>query len=401
MDALVREWQQTLEQYKVQLDDVTQVRQLGQSSFKGHLLKLMQDVRGMMAKKATTTDDPSQQQTLSQQTTTTTTTDPLLSMPFLTSLVAREALQKSATSTSTLIPPSSSSSPVSVPDIVWMWWEHVAGGPPRPVYIEQCLESVRVWNAPHMQLNLVSPDNLARFVPGAAYQAAHADTFVGMHAAFSRLATVQQRARYFSVWALYNFGGTWLDVDTIALSSLRPLVREQNARGKQLTIWQRPFTRAVDLGAILVVPHHPVFRRWLLHLHAAMDRQANASFREPVRLDPLSELGAPVLTEMLWDYAWAQREQIYRYDVRPMDEVEPIDLFHNDAWVTVPPPATIDYAQWWERMKQEHARSPYLVRFSASTLPLNFQNMSERAFRESRTCLAWALARSHPQRKQA
>jgi hypothetical protein len=45
---------------------------------------------------------------------------------------------------------------------------------------------------------------MARFVPDATYQAAHPDTFIGMHAAFSRLATVQQRARYFSVW----LGGT-------------------------------------------------------------------------------------------------------------------------------------------------------------------------------------------------
>jgi mannosyltransferase OCH1-like enzyme len=85
--------------------------------------------------------------------------------------------------------------------------------------------------------------------------------------------------RFYPHRALYNFGGTWLDVDTIALASLRSLVHEQNARGKLLTVWQRSFTRAVDLGVIMVVPQHPVFKRWLLHLHASMDRQVGGTLR--------------------------------------------------------------------------------------------------------------------------
>jgi hypothetical protein len=194
-----------------------------------------------------------------------------------------------------------------------------------------------------------------------------------------------------------------LDVDTIALGSLRPLVHEQNARGKQLTIWQRSYTRAVELGAIMVVPHHPVFKRWLLHLHTSMDRQANASLSVPVKFDTLSEIGAPVLTEMLWDYAWEQREQIYRYDVRPVAEIEPIDTFHNDAWIIPPAPDTwTDYHTWWMQMQQEHARSPYLVRFSSSSFPRSFHALDEREFFNTQTCLAWALKHTLAlQRQQA
>jgi hypothetical protein len=180
MDALLREWQQTLAQYKVQLDDATQVGQLGQSSFKGHLLKLMQDVRGLMVTAAKTgapsPEDASSlfdesgnltdaaltaQKAAEQKATFDNAPDPFLSMPFLTSLAVRDAQLKVETTTTTDKPPESSASAspqvfAPVPNLVWMYWEQIAGDDlPRPVYLEKCLESVRVWNANRMQLNLV------------------------------------------------------------------------------------------------------------------------------------------------------------------------------------------------------------------------------------------------------
>jgi len=88
--------------------------------------------------------------------------------------------------------------------VIWMCW---TGNNPMPVHLQLCMATVRR-NA-KVPVILITPQNVAEYVtePHPAYEFLH----------------LAHRADYLRCYLLHNYGGMYLDVDTICLRSLGEL----------------------------------------------------------------------------------------------------------------------------------------------------------------------------------
>ncbi|CAJ1447475.1 unnamed protein product [Effrenium voratum] len=88
--------------------------------------------------------------------------------------------------------------------VVWMCW---TGNNPMPAHLQLCMQTVRRNSG--LPVILITPQNVVEYVPDPhpAYQFLH----------------LAHRADYLRCYLLHNYGGIYLDADTICLQSLEPL----------------------------------------------------------------------------------------------------------------------------------------------------------------------------------
>ncbi|CAE8582722.1 unnamed protein product, partial [Polarella glacialis] len=88
--------------------------------------------------------------------------------------------------------------------VIWMCW---TGNNPMPAHLQLCMQTVRRNSG--LPVILVTPQNVSEYVPDPhpAYEFLH----------------LAHRADYLRCYLLHNYGGVYLDVDTICLRSLAEL----------------------------------------------------------------------------------------------------------------------------------------------------------------------------------
>jgi len=92
-------------------------------------------------------------------------------------------------------------------EVIWMCW---TGRNAMPAHLQLCLRTIRRNSG--LPVVLVTPDNLLEYVPDP-------------HPAYPFL-HLAHRADYLRCYLLHNYGGIYLDCDTICLQSLAPLFDE-------------------------------------------------------------------------------------------------------------------------------------------------------------------------------
>lgn len=89
---------------------------------------------------------------------------------------------------------------------VWLYWEnHYSSS--MPAYLELCLETIRR-QAGDARVIVVSPENLWRYIAP--------DSMPARYAALSP----NHKSDYLRVRLLHDYGGMWIDIDTVAFESL-------------------------------------------------------------------------------------------------------------------------------------------------------------------------------------
>lgn len=100
---------------------------------------------------------------------------------------------------------------------VWTYWED-APGRTRAVYLDLCLETIRLHSAP-LEMRLVGRDDVQAWLPD-----------IDM-AVWEKLPAPNYRSDYVRSRVLQRYGGVWIDIDTVALGPLPDLVSEVDHTG--------------------------------------------------------------------------------------------------------------------------------------------------------------------------
>eukprot|EP00747_Dinoflagellata_sp_TGD_P028273 gnl/TRDRNA2_/TRDRNA2_133154_c0_seq1.p1 gnl/TRDRNA2_/TRDRNA2_133154_c0~~gnl/TRDRNA2_/TRDRNA2_133154_c0_seq1.p1 ORF type:complete len:334 (-),score=46.89 gnl/TRDRNA2_/TRDRNA2_133154_c0_seq1:187-1188(-) len=142
--------------------------------------------------------------------------------------------------------------PGTLHKVVWMCW---TGTNPMPAHLRLCLQTVRKNSG--LEVILVTPDNLAEYVP---------DPHPGYK--FLHLA---HRADYLRCYLLHNYGGIYLDCDTIVLKSLEGLfdaLEDFDAVGYDGSPWGE-FIGISDMGPFK--PGTELTNLWFAALHGKLE----------------------------------------------------------------------------------------------------------------------------------
>lgn len=180
---------------------------------------------------------------------------------------------------------------------IWLFWE----GSKRPSYLELCLKTIQCHNSPDFNVKVLGASELKKSV-----------SFV--HPAFDYMRFIHQ-ADYYRGQILHNYGGIYLDMDTIALKSLKDIFRNLVAYdvfGVQYT----PAKSLINMGAIGPMrANSTLTRKWTERVHAILDEKIESfkAFREGRGKYPLSrsEILGDVLRPLLRNLV-EKREISYR-----------------------------------------------------------------------------------------
>lgn len=156
---------------------------------------------------------------------------------------------------------------------IWMAW---TGDNPVPGYLELCLESVRKYNVETCNVIVITPSNLHEYFPE-------------VHPAYPYLSYVH-RADYIRCQALHNYGGMYLDMDTICF---RPLHRWWSVLDAHDFAGYdgRPSCELFGVSVLGPARRNSVFTRaWIAEVHKVLDRRLTdlVAFRKTNR-DPTQD----------------------------------------------------------------------------------------------------------------
>jgi hypothetical protein len=159
---------------------------------------------------------------------------------------------------------------------VWTYW---AG--PMPWWIQRCLSSMEA-KCVRSRFNLLTPDNVPADIPLPA-RWRRLPAGVGTDALRAAL--------------LATRGGLWLDADTVLIKDPASLFASRRADKAHYCVWPTS-PRRVVAGYIYSPADHPVARRWLAGVQAALHHAENIGW---------GEMGEQLITpavQMCPGYTW-------------------------------------------------------------------------------------------------
>lgn len=139
---------------------------------------------------------------------------------------------------------------------MWLAW---TGDNPLPGYLELCLESVQRYNSDTFEVIVLTPDVIPSYLPD-------------IHPAYEYLSYVH-RADYLRLEILHNFGGMYVDMDTICFRNLLPfyhMLEKVDLVGYDGTPWNEIF------GVGVIGParsHSRITGLWSRVLRKHLDRK--------------------------------------------------------------------------------------------------------------------------------
>lgn len=96
---------------------------------------------------------------------------------------------------------------------LWMYWEDKVPGVKKPSYLDLCIKTVYKHCSKDFNIKLLNEKTINRYLPN-------------LRPDLHRKLGLNQRTDYYRVMLLYKYGGVWLDVDTIVIKSLKPMMKK-------------------------------------------------------------------------------------------------------------------------------------------------------------------------------
>lgn len=252
---------------------------------------------------------------------------------------------------------------------IWLTW---TGDNQLPAYLELCIETVQRWNQKDFNVILVTPDNLHCYVKS-------------LHPAYSYLSYVH-RSDYLRCVLLHEYGGIFLDVDTICFGNLSHWC-EKLTRHDLIGYDGRPWNEVFGVGALGPARRRSILTsQWLLALERTLDRALPRleDFRDLHPDEPLRDaLGwSEILNEILTPLSkiLRVRRELSFLPVQMPAFSTAVQLF-TDAELVAEAPLSLD------------PRCEILV-LNNSRYPESIRSMTREELRSSRVGLAQLLQRA-------
>ncbi len=178
---------------------------------------------------------------------------------------------------------------------VWAYWEDGPRGR-RSVYLDLCLETIQRHVAP-LELRLLSRHDAVTWLPDLDVERWH------------ELPAPNYRSDYVRSRVLQRYGGIWIDIDTIVLSSLSELLDQLDSTG--MACWGRELGRCFT-NLCAASPGAAFVDAWVQKQDEVLDRS---------RL--WSELGYSALAQ---DVSWGLARNL-PWKSLPMNRVAPVPWY--------------------------------------------------------------------------
>ena len=94
-----------------------------------------------------------------------------------------------------------------------MYWEDKIPGVKKPDYLDLCIKTVNIHCSKDFRIRLLNEKTINLYLPNLRQDL---DKKLGLN----------QRTDYYRIKLLYKYGGVWVDVDTIVIRSLKPLLKK-------------------------------------------------------------------------------------------------------------------------------------------------------------------------------
>ena len=95
--------------------------------------------------------------------------------------------------------------------IIWLYWQNKPGKT-MPVYLQLCLDTIYKKCNRDFEINLLNEKTVYNYLPDLRTDLEELQ--------------IAQKTDYIRIKLLYEYGGIWLDVDTIVMSNLLPVIKK-------------------------------------------------------------------------------------------------------------------------------------------------------------------------------
>lgn len=164
---------------------------------------------------------------------------------------------------------------------IWTYWEDVQSESLRPWYIDACLQTMKAHcNSDGFELHILGVDNYQDYLPEIT------SDILQLKSKYPRL-KARFRANYIRGWLLYNYGGVWLDADTIVLNNFHPVLELLNNHDFVGAI--TPKRQQIITGFLAVNPKTNIMEEYIAKFDKILqdnkDWISNDSYTIPVMTD--------------------------------------------------------------------------------------------------------------------
>ena len=96
---------------------------------------------------------------------------------------------------------------------IWMYWEDKVKGVERPNYLNLCLKTVYKHCSKDFTIKVLNEKSIHSYLPH-------------LRKDLDRKLNINQKTDYYRIRLLEKYGGVWLDMDTLVISSLKPMLKK-------------------------------------------------------------------------------------------------------------------------------------------------------------------------------
>jgi len=94
---------------------------------------------------------------------------------------------------------------------LWMYWQDKIPGVKKPSYLDLCLKTVYKHCSKDFNIRLLNENTISNYLHN-------------LRPDLDKKLGINQKTDYFRVLLLFKYGGVWMDVDTIVIKSLKPMM---------------------------------------------------------------------------------------------------------------------------------------------------------------------------------
>lgn len=96
---------------------------------------------------------------------------------------------------------------------LWMYWENKVKGIKKPSYLDLCLKTIYKHCSKDFKIRLLDENTIHKYLPN-------------LRKDLDEKLNINQKTDYYRIRLLYEYGGVWMDIDTIVIKSLKPMLKK-------------------------------------------------------------------------------------------------------------------------------------------------------------------------------
>ena len=102
---------------------------------------------------------------------------------------------------------------IGIKPYLWMYWEDKVTGVQKPSYLNLCLKTIYKHCDKDFNIKLLDEKTIHQYLPN-------------LRKDLDYKLNINQKTDYYRIKLLYEYGGVWMDIDTIVIKSLKPMLKK-------------------------------------------------------------------------------------------------------------------------------------------------------------------------------